>query len=305
MTAPSETGFHALSKNFARGSESHDNSRHHGSNVMNAESEGASGVTECQSERASACHPPSDQVLAYAEPPVARTTASNRSDLPHDSFSKSTTKSASSLRMPTAFVRNRTSTPESRRSKTATTSEPLSETGNARRSSWIFSGQPCEANHSRVFFGEKEPSAVSMNPAQRGYFDSSSFFDEMPVVTLQRPHPVMATFLPIFAFPSKRVTERAFTPSSTIVAAAIIHDAPAHITAIFIRIRINGPMISAKPLTENEKRTRRPYFELLCQNGSFASACSCKCGGGQNNRSWFSVRAASSAAASLGKPSRL
>lgn len=74
-----------------------------------------------------------------------------------------------------------------------------------------------------------------MKSAQRGYFERRSFFDEIPVVTLQRPPPVMATFLPIFEFPSKTATDAGGTPSSTNVAATIIPEAPAQITAIFMK----------------------------------------------------------------------
>lgn len=96
-------------------------------------------------------------------------------------------------------------------------------------------GHPCESNHSRAFLGENDQRAFSMKSAQRGYFERSSFLDEMPVVTLQRHPPVMATFFPILKFPSKRATDEGETPSSISVDATIMPEAPAQITAIFMK----------------------------------------------------------------------
>lgn len=260
MTAPSETGEPVLSRNFAKGSDRPEISRHQGSKAMNAESEGASGVTECQRDFARAWPEPSEPVLEYAAPQVERTTASKASTRDSPSFEYPNSKPSPFRIIDSTLVQKRRSAFERARSKTATTSDHLSETGNARRSSWILISQPWEANHSRTFLGENVPSASSMKSDHLVYFERSSFFEAIPVVTLHRPHQVMATFLPILEFPSKTVTDTAGTPSSTMVAAAIIQEAQAQITAIFISISDYGRMISAKKRTEKEKRPVRPYF---------------------------------------------
>lgn len=70
-----------------------------------------------------------------------------------------------------------------------------------------------------------------------------------------------------------------------------------------IRFRLRRHDIREKA---NEKRKRgfRPYFALLCQNGSLMCAISWRYGGSQNRRSWFSVSMASSSATSFGNHSR-
>lgn len=212
---------------------------------MNAESEGASGVTACQSDFARAWPEPSEPVFEYAAPQVARITASKYSDLDSPSFEYPTSKPAPFRITASTLVQKRRSAFESARSKTATTSDHLSETGNARRSSWILMGHPPASNHSLVFFGENAQSAFSRKSAPLGYLARSSFFEAIPVVTLHLPPPVMATFFPIFAFESKTVTHEAGTPSSTIVAPAIMPEAPAQITAIFIAVRLTRTIIPA------------------------------------------------------------
>lgn len=191
------------------------------------------GVTGCPSDLASAWPEPSLPVLEYAAHPVQTATAQKRlSPQTCDTRNPDCPPSPSILFNPSTLVERCKSTPPRILSKTATTSAPESETGKTLKSSWILSGHPRSLNHSAVFLGENAQSAPSRKSAPRTYLERSSFFERIPVVTLQRPQPVMATFFPIREFPSKSETASGGNHDSTKVAASIIPDAPAPIIAI-------------------------------------------------------------------------
>ncbi len=166
--------------------------------------------------------------LKRLSPQACETRNSNRPSFPRILFNPST------------LVESRKSMPPSIRSKTATTSAPESETGKALRSSWILSGHPHSTNHSAVFLGENAQRALSRKAAPRTYLERSSFFERIPVVTLQRPPPVMATFFPMREFPSKSEMALGGNHDSTKVAASIIPDAPAPIIAIRSSMGLSG-----------------------------------------------------------------